>query len=129
MKGAGRESANDVELASLPDDREPLTRVFDRAWAEGFVREARRLLEVRAGSDGSGVGERVELLRLRFQESLPIRSIAERWGAEPARLHKEYARAREEFREALLEVAAFHHPTFSRGELEAECRRVLEALC
>jgi hypothetical protein len=51
-----------------------------------------------------------KLLRLRFQDDLPIREIALRWGVEPAALHHEHARARQEFKAALLEVMAFHHP-------------------
>ncbi len=125
---ARREGANERELVSVPDDTEPLSRAFDRAWAEGVVREARRLLEDRAETAGPEAFERVELLRLRFQDGLPIRAIAERWGTDPARLHKVYAKARDEFREALAEVATFHHPSFTRPEIESECLLVLEAL-
>jgi DNA-directed RNA polymerase specialized sigma24 family protein len=53
---------------------------------------------------------RVELLRLRFQEGMPIREIARLRGVDAASLHHEYARARREFRSALRDVIAFHHP-------------------
>ena len=71
--------------------------------------------------------QRVELLRLRFEESLPIRTIAERWGVDPARLHHAYALARQEFRAALLEVVAFHQPG-SPAEVEQEAASLLKAL-
>jgi RNA polymerase sigma-70 factor (ECF subfamily) len=70
---------------------------------------------------------RVELLRLRFEENLPIRTIAERWGVDAARLHHAYAMARQEFKAALLEVVAFHHAG-SPVELEQEAASLLRAL-
>ena len=42
-------------------------------------------------------------------------------------LHKSYALARKEFRSALLEVVAFHHPG-SPVELEEEAASLLKAL-
>jgi hypothetical protein len=42
-------------------------------------------------------------------------------------LHHEYARAREEFRAALLQVMAFHH-TGEAAMVEEECRKLLELL-
>jgi RNA polymerase sigma-70 factor (ECF subfamily) len=70
---------------------------------------------------------RVELLRLRFHEGLPIREIARRWRDDPATLHREYARAREEFKEALIGVMAFHHPG-SPAQAERECAELLALL-
>jgi len=96
-------------LDDVPDDHTSLSRVFDRAWARTILREAARLQEERARTAGDEARRRVELLRLRFHEDLPIREIARRWGIDPALLHREYAKAREEFRAALLEVVAFHH--------------------
>lgn len=79
-----------------------LSRAFDRAWADGLLAAA----VVRMDADAVALGEeavrRVEILRMRFAEDLPIREIAKRWRIEAPRLHREYARAREEFREALL---------------------------
>jgi RNA polymerase sigma-70 factor (ECF subfamily) len=66
----------------------------------------------------------VELLRLRFQEDLPIRGIAARWNEPAAKVHKEYARAREDFREALREIVGFHFPGSPVG-IDAECARLL----
>jgi hypothetical protein len=69
----------------------------------------------------------VELLRLRFQDGLPIREIARRWGADAAALHHEYAKARQEFQAALLEVVAFHHPG-TPAEVEQACANLLTSL-
>jgi hypothetical protein len=70
--------------------------------------------------------QRVELLRLRFEENLPIRTIAERWGVAAAERHHAYALGRQEFRAALLEVVAFHHPG-SPAEVEQEAASLLRA--
>lgn len=108
-------------------DEESLSRAFDRAWAQAVMREAVDLQVVRAHERGLAAVERVELLRLRFQEGLPIREIARRWGADPARLHHEYAQARREFAEALKEVVGGHQ-SCPPERLEAECAALLELL-
>jgi RNA polymerase sigma-70 factor (ECF subfamily) len=61
----------------------------------------------------------VALLRLRFAEGLPMRAISQRWGVAAAELHHADARARQEFKAALLEVVALHHPG-SPAEVEQE---------
>jgi RNA polymerase sigma-70 factor (ECF subfamily) len=111
----------------IPDVEESLSRAFDRAWAEAVVREAAELQAARAGQDGAGALERVELLRLRFREGMQIRDIARLWGSDPARLHHLYAQARREFREALREVVSFHERC-SPARLEEECTRLLDLL-
>jgi RNA polymerase sigma-70 factor (ECF subfamily) len=70
---------------------------------------------------------RVQILRLRFEEGRPIREIAARWDEDPARVHHEYARAREEFRAALAEVVGEHHPG-PASAVEDECERLLALL-
>ncbi len=89
--------------------------------------EAGRLQQARAEGRGPDAVERVELLRLRFEENLPIREIARLRDADAAALHKSYALARQEFRQALLEVIAFHHPG-SAAELEEEAASLLKTL-
>ena len=102
-----------VELEALDpgvpssDDSSP-ERVFDRAWTRSIVREALRLQIERAGPSPDGAERRVELLRLRAYDGLPIREIARRWNEDPDRLHRWYATARREFRSALREVLAIH---------------------
>jgi RNA polymerase sigma-70 factor (ECF subfamily) len=81
--------------------------------------EAATLQQRRATDRAAAAVQRVDLLKLRFEENLPIRTIAERWGGPAAQLHHAYSQAREEFREALLEVVAFHHPG-SAPEVEQE---------
>ena len=70
---------------------------------------------------------RVEILRLRFEEGLPIREIARKWNAEAAALHREYAKAREEFHAALKEVVAFHLPERPEA-VDGECAGLLTLL-
>ena len=79
-------------------------------------------------SAGSEAGRRVHLLRLRFHDGLPIRDIAERWGMDAAKLHHEYATAREEFRAALRAVVAFHHPDAPSSELDQRATDLLALL-
>ena len=96
------------QLADVPADDVNLSRLFDRTWARAIMAEAAQLQRQRAAAGGPEVVQRVELLRLRFEENLPIRAIAELWGTDAARLHHAYALARQEFRAALLDVVAFH---------------------
>ena len=73
---------------------------------------------------GEKAERRVELMRLRFSEDMPIRDIAKLWDADAAVLHREYAKAREEFKQALKAEVAFHHPG-NPGEIERECAALL----
>jgi RNA polymerase sigma-70 factor (ECF subfamily) len=114
-------------LDTLADDRSSPSHAFDRAWARAILREAARLQEDRARAEGEAALRRVELLRMRFHENMPIRDIARLWGADAAALHHEYARAREEFRAALLDVVAFHHGG-DRASAVGECRELLALL-
>jgi DNA-directed RNA polymerase specialized sigma24 family protein len=114
----------------LPDiaaDDLSQSRLFERTWAQAIMAEATRLQRQRAAEGGPEAVRRVELLRLRFEENLPIRDIAERWGTDAARLHHAYALARQEFRAALLAVLAFHQPG-GPAELEQEAASLLKAL-
>ena len=119
-----RDAPGPVEPDHLPADEESLAGIFDRAFALDMVRRAAALQRRRASMDGSGALRRVELLQLRFQEGLPIRDIAERWGSDPVFVHREYAKARREFRHALLEIASFHHP-YDPEAAERECAELL----
>jgi RNA polymerase sigma-70 factor (ECF subfamily) len=114
-------------LPDVADDDASQSRLFDRSWAQAIMAEAAGLQRQRAAEGGPEAVRRVELLRLRFEEGLPIRAIAERWGADAAQLHHAYALARKEFRSALLAVLAFHQPG-SPAELEREAGSLLRAL-
>jgi RNA polymerase sigma-70 factor (ECF subfamily) len=116
-----------VDLDRLPADEDSQARAFDRAWARALLREAAALQERHARARGPEAVRRVELLRLRFHEGLPIREIAARWGVDAAGLHHEYARARQEFRTALAEVVGFHQPG-QPGEVERRCAELLALL-
>jgi RNA polymerase sigma-70 factor (ECF subfamily) len=117
---------------SLPDgvaaDDTGPADAFERAWARSLLREAARVQEQAAVGRGEAARRRVELLRLRFQEGQPIRDIAEQWGVAAAKLHHEYAVAREEFRAALREVVEFHHAGSTAGEVEQLCRELVQVV-
>jgi RNA polymerase sigma-70 factor (ECF subfamily) len=124
------ESRRAREGAPLPDivaNEETLSRLFERAWAQAIMAEAAQRQAQLAAKRGPEAVRRVELLRLRFEENLPIRTIALRWEVPAADLHHAYALARKEFRAALLEVVAFHHPG-TPAEVEHEAASLLTAL-
>lgn len=100
----------------LPADETGPDEAFERAWSRSLLKEAARLQAERAASPAAT--RRIELLRLRFHDGLPIRTIAEKWGEDPAKVQHEYATARDEFRSALAAVVAFHHPAASAAERE-----------
>jgi RNA polymerase sigma factor (sigma-70 family) len=114
-------------LSSVADDEPSLARTFDRAWAKELMRQAAQLQEERARRGGDAAVRRVELLRLRFHESLPIRAIAERWAMDAKLLHHEYAKARQEFKAALVHIVTLHH-FGTPAEFEQECANLLELL-
>jgi RNA polymerase sigma-70 factor (ECF subfamily) len=118
------------EAGPLPDveaDEADLSRQFERAWAQAIMAEAVQRQAQHAAQHGPEALRRVELLRLRFEDNLPIRTIAQRWGVPADELHHAYAQARREFRAALLAVVAFHHPG-SSAEVEQEAAGLLQAL-
>jgi DNA-directed RNA polymerase specialized sigma24 family protein len=109
-----------------PADDTSLSVAFDKAWARAILKEAARVQAENAKDERAK--KRLALLQLRFSEGLPIRDIAARWNEDAAKLHHEYATAREEFRAALLTVLAFHQPTASPAQLEATSRELLGIL-
>jgi RNA polymerase sigma-70 factor (ECF subfamily) len=127
LRQAACEPASNIEVESIPSDEDSLSLVLDRAWARAVVREAAERQEVLAAERGEAAVRRVELLRLRFREGMPIREIARRWGMDAAVLHHEYARARREFLAALREVIASHHPG-SPEVVDGECAQLLSLL-
>jgi len=107
-----------------PVDEGRLSVAFDRAWAVSILRQAVKRHADLARDGTEAARRRVEILRLRFREGVPLRDVAGRLDMDPARVHKEYATARDEFRAALLAVVAFHHPG-SRAEIERECLELI----
>ena len=104
-----------------------LSKLFDRQWAVSVIQQAGELQEQQANASDDGARRRVELLKLRFEEGLPIREIATRWGEEADDVHAAYRRARKEYRRCLHEVVAFHNPG-ADGEIERQCERLLALL-
>lgn len=117
----------EIRLEEVEANEASLSRVFDRAWAEAIMKQAGVRQRDRAASTSAAAVQRVELLRLRFEENLPIRTIAVQWNVDPARLHHDFAQARKEFRAALLEVVAEHHGG-SPAEVEREAADLLVLL-
>lgn len=111
-------------LAAADPDAE---LAFERAWAKAVLREAAAEMDRRAASRSASAKRRVELLHLRFHEDLPIREIARRWGVDAAKLHHEYADARQEFLVALRFVVAAESGC-EGSEVDAECARLLGLL-
>lgn len=121
------EPTPDSQLAQLQSEEESQSRLFDRTWAQSVMAEAAALQAKRADLKGPEAVQRVELLKLRFEENLPIREIALKWNIPAPQLHHIYALARKEFKTALLDVVAFHYPA-SEEEVENEASRLLKLL-
>jgi len=119
-----KQPATSFDEDEIPCGEDSLSAVFDREWAVAVLRRARKRQIQRARQKGDGAMKRVDLLRLRLEEELPIREIARRWDCEASWLHHQYATAREEFRAALLETVAFEHSGTPK-EIERECARLV----
>jgi RNA polymerase sigma-70 factor (ECF subfamily) len=122
-----RQHAGPSEIDGVVSDESTLSQVFDRAWAKSIMRQAGQRHEELACAAGEEALRRFELLRLRFEDELPIREIAQHWNVDAAVLHREYRKAREEFRAALIEVVRFHHPG-SDSEVDREAAALLALL-
>ncbi len=117
----------DVDPDAFAADEATLSHAFDRAWARSIMRQAAERQAGYAALAGIDAQRRLELLRLRFQEDLPIREIAERWNADPVLLHRDYAKAREEFLESLKDVLGAYSAA-QGAALERECTELLALL-
>ncbi|MCZ6598637.1 MAG: sigma factor [Planctomycetota bacterium] len=118
------ESLGPVDVES---NEESLSKVFDRAWAGAVMRRAAERQRAMAEAAGEPERRRIELLRLHFREGHPIRAIARRWDEDSHRLQREYVKAQEEFRRALIEEVGFDQPG-PPAAAECECDRLLELL-
>ena len=116
-----------AESASNQADEQHLSRIFDRAWAQAVMREAAERMRIEAAAGGDESLRRVDLLRLRFSDGMPIRRIAQLWNADAADLHREYARARKEFRQALERTISEQEPAGGQP-LERRIADVLDLL-
>lgn len=118
-----------VDLDALAARDESSASMFDRAWARAVMRQAAELQMNTARGRSAAAEQRAQILHLRFHEGMPIRDIARMWDVDAARVHHEYARAREEFAAALQTVVAQHRPAATpAAEIEQECARLLALL-
>ncbi|MFL5328304.1 MAG: RNA polymerase sigma factor [Gemmataceae bacterium] len=122
-----RPKAIDQDLGPIPSDDTALSRVFDRAWATAIMKAAAEKQAEIAKQNSPAAVRRVELLQLRFQMGMPIRDIARLWNEPAEQVHREYAKARDEFRDALRQVVAFHQPGTPES-LERTVSELLSAL-
>lgn len=107
-------------------DEPTLSRVFDRGYARAVLREAFELLDAKTSRGDDGQRFRIELLRLRFRDGIPIREIARQRNIEDVKsLHRALDRAKKEFRDALMEVAGRQFPNSSTAELHERCVEIL----
>jgi RNA polymerase sigma-70 factor (ECF subfamily) len=126
-RDARRRTFEPVDPAELAAEETRISRIFDREFARTLMRRAAERMESAARAGGEAATRRVELLRLRFRDGLPIREIAARMGEDGAKVHHEYAKAREEYKSALIEEVSFHHPG-PRAAAERECALLLALL-
>ena len=122
-----REARLDTAIEREPAPQDSPSVAFDKAWAQAIMRAARSRHARRAAKQDEQAVERVDLLRLRFEEGLPIREISARWGADPAVVHRQYAQARVEFSRALFDTVALQHGG-EPAAVRRECARLLSLL-
>ncbi len=117
-----------AELITEPEDPDARLSVsFDMAWARTMLQLAVEDLQDRAMREGDDAMRRVDLLRRRFQDGLPIRTIAALWDVDPQKVHHAYAAARKEF-ERSLERIVRDHGALTIGEDESSWKSLLAHL-
>jgi DNA-directed RNA polymerase specialized sigma24 family protein len=95
------------DLEPEADDADPAAH-FDRRWAHGILASALDDMRLRAESGDARTMRHLSLLNERFFEGRTIAMIAGARGEDPAHLHHEYARARNEFEAALTTTLREH---------------------
>lgn len=93
------------------------SEVFDRAFVEAIAREARGRVVQRLAAKGASI-DHARVLEMRYADGLPPREIAARLEVPVEAIYEGLRRAKAEYREAVLDVLAFHQPGASRAELE-----------
>ena len=119
-----RQAPRHLDLGAIESNADSLAQVFDRAWASAVMRDAAELQLARAREAGPDAVRRHRLLVLRFGEGLAIRDIAARWNVAAAHLHREYPKARAEFKRALLDIVR-ELQGGGPESVEGECSRLL----
>jgi len=115
-------------LVAVASDDKCVSWQMDRRWALDVIRKALAMQEERARDSDGAASRRVELLRLRFHNNLPIRKIAELWHEDARHVHNEYARARTDYQNALRDVVGEQFTNLTRREIETKCRALVELL-
>lgn len=123
-----RPPEDEFDMGEIESNETQLSLAFDRAWAKVVLEEAADRQRHAAENKGEDAQKRVELLSLRFREGLPIREIAKLWETDAARLHHQYAKARDEYSQALFEVVSVHFPQASTADIQRECVEILTML-
>jgi DNA-directed RNA polymerase specialized sigma24 family protein len=123
-RDVGRQPDSSVRWSDLSDPGASPSSIFDRTWAHTLIREAVARHAAWARTEDDAAWRRYELLRLRFQEGMPIRDIATLWKTDPADVHHEYAAARREYEAILRDVVA----ESAAGRDPEEVSRVLREL-
>lgn len=124
-----RDLRREPPLAAVPaEPSTSVSRAVDREWAQAITAAAAEEHRRWAAKTGEAAVRRLEILRLRFVDGLCIRNIAARWQLEPRYVHHQYAKARRDFRSALLRVLKQRLPHASDGELEEQCRQLTDLL-
>ncbi|MEZ5966271.1 MAG: sigma-70 family RNA polymerase sigma factor [Planctomycetota bacterium] len=122
-----RGTQGSLDFDALPDAEDTLSRVFDRAWAEAVVREARARMAQRA-QRSPAASRRLQTLTMRFEQGLAPRHIAAANEVPVERVYELLREARTEFRATLLEVMATYHPNSTEAEVERLCVDLLASL-
>ncbi len=122
-----RDAPGGFAVENIADSEASLSRVFDRAWAESVVQEARDKMGQRATRSETSA-RRYRALAMRFERGMPPREIAAELDVPVERIYEALREARVEFKAVLLEVMAGYHPRASEAELERHCVELLSAL-
>ncbi len=120
-----RQTTSSIDLEAFESKEDSCGTVFDREWARTLLRDAAEVHLARAREKGPEAIRRHRLLALRYGENLPIREIAARWEMDAAVLHREYPKAREEFKRALMDVVKDLQGDGPEAVAE-ECERLLD---
>lgn len=118
-------SLDDPDVLSSPGDS--LSQHFDRTWAHNLLRIALQVLVADAEREGADAVRGVEVLRLRFQEGIPIREIARQQGCDPKVLHRLFDRQKRRF-ELVLRSLLEPRPGATVDEIDEEVDFLLSLL-
>ena len=127
-KANAQGSGKSVYLDDLPHQAQALSQVFDRAWARSLLREAVLRHQQESEEGNTDARRRFRVMRMRHDEGLAIREIAQALGVlDVASVHNDYRQARRAFGAHLRGVVGRHTGT-EGSAIDRECRRLTELL-